>query len=380
MKRKILFVSFFLIAIVVFILHYWIVGSGVWGDGRYYYSWLRSLVIDRNLDLRNELNYFKEPLTFTPKGLVANKYNIGPAIFWLPGFLIAHLIVHGDGFSHLYQILVGVISVFWGILGIWLCFQTLSSFFSFSSAILAIFGGWLGTNLFFYTAIDPINSHSSSFLIACLILWYWKDLNYSSRPWKFFVLGGLIGILGMIRTQDLIFFLPFILWLIKEKIEVKKILNFILGIGMAFLPQILLWVKIYGKPWSPYLIEEEKFYFLNPKFFRVYFGEKNGLFYYSPILLLGFLGMLISFKKEWWAKIGIILFFLETYIISSWHSWYGGQAYGGRMFISVIPFFILGLGVIWERTKKTSYINFILVALVIIYNFYSIIKFLFVNP
>jgi len=153
MSKNIVFFLAFLLAAGVFLAHWWVVGSAVWGDGRFYYSYARSLGVD----------------------MVVNKYSIGPAIFWLPGFLIAHLLVRGVG----------------------------------------------------------------------------------------------------------------------------------------FLPQILVWKYIYGEFASPYFLGGEKFNWQNPQI------QKNRLL----------------------SLAGIFLFLAQTYLISSWHIWWGGAAYWGRMFVSLMPFF-----------------------------------------
>lgn len=378
MSKNIVFFLAFLLGAFVFLAHWWVVGSAVWGDGRYYYSYVRSLVIDGDLDFKNEIEYFGEPVVLTKTGRVANKYSIGPAIFWLPGFLLAHLIARGDGYSHIYQVLVGLNSVFWGVFGLWFCWRTARQYFSKNSAFLAVMAVWLGTNLFFYTAVDPINSHSVSFFVASSLVYltFGKELGGLGQLG---MLGLLVGILGMIRTQDLIFALPVGIWILKKKINFIKIIIFITFIILGILPQILVWKYLYGEFRSPYLIGTERFNLLNPQIFGVLFSRNNGLFYYSPILILGILGML-GRLGEWWAWAGILLFLFQTYIVGSWHSWYGGAAYGGRMFISLMPFFILGLAATIRRFKKIKIINFIIIISLIILNFYSMIKFLIISP
>ncbi len=376
MSKNIVFFLAFLLAAVVFLAHWWVVGSAVWGDGRFYYSYARSLVVDGDFDFSNEMEYFGEPRILTKTGMVANKYSIGPAIFWLPGFLIAHLLVRGDGYSHLYQILVGLNSVFWGILGLWLCWRTACRYFSEKNALLATLGIWLATNLFFYTAVDPINSHPVSFFVASLLAY----LIFGDKLRRLEILGLLVGILGMIRAQDLIFSLPVGIYLLKKKINIIKTINFIIFIILGFLPQILIWKYIYGEFASPYLLGGEKFNWQNPQIFGILFGQNNGLFYYSPILLFALLGFYFLFQKNRLLSLtGIFLFLAQTYLISSWHIWWGGAAYGGRMFVSLMPFFSLGLAAVLERIRNLGIKIMILIAFITI-NFYSIIKFLLISP
>jgi len=357
MKTKVIFGLLGLLGLLVFLAHAWVVGSAVWGDGRFYYQYLPSIVIDKNLG-------------------PPNKYAIGPAIFWLPFFTLAHLIIRGDGYSFVYQLFTGLGSVFYGLLGLFLCFLTAKRFFSEKVALLATMGIWLGSNLFFYTVLDPINSHVISFFVASLIVYLWtKD-----KLGRLGELGLLVGILGMVRSQDLIFALPLLVWARKP----KKILLLAGGILLGFLPQLAIWKIQSGQLTSPYLLAGEKFNWLKPQILAVLFGQNNGLFYYSPILVFGLLGILGRLQKYFWAKVGIALFLMQIYLISCWHNWWGGQAYGGRMFIGLMPFFILGLAGMLERLKKikmlTPLLTSLMMVILIINNFCMMAKFLITSP
>src|SRR5262249_51993561 len=66
------------------------------GDGRYYWAFLTSLVLDRDLDFTNQYanprsgNYYGE--TKTETGRFANGASIGPALLWMPAFVVAHTV------------------------------------------------------------------------------------------------------------------------------------------------------------------------------------------------------------------------------------------------------------------------------------------------
>jgi hypothetical protein len=372
----------FLFAGFIFLAHYKIVGSGVWGDGRYYYSFVRSLVIDRDLSFENELKYFGEPTILTKTGMVANKYSLGPALLWLPFFVIAHIIVKGDGYSYFYQIFTGLGSVFYGVLGLYLSLLLAKEYFSEKIALLATLGIWLGSNLFFYTAVDPINSHAVSFLIASVIIFAWQKFNQEKKVYQLAILGFLIGFLAMIRTQDIIFAAPLLILSLKDlkknaRMILIRTLVFLLFILIGFLPQLIVWKTLYGEFKSPYLIFGGKFNWLTPQFLTVLFSSNNGLFYYSPILLFSLGGFFNLFKKSCsLATSGIFLFLLQTYIVSSWHIWWGGASYGGRMFTSLMPFFIIALGAFINWLGKKQIIFYPILIVLMILNFRMIIKFL----
>ncbi|NJP05140.1 MAG: hypothetical protein HC837_05685 [Chloroflexaceae bacterium] len=56
-------------------------GQLIGSDGTAYYAYVRSLVMDHDLDLSNEYAYYDfTEYGITPTGLPTNKYPIGPAL------------------------------------------------------------------------------------------------------------------------------------------------------------------------------------------------------------------------------------------------------------------------------------------------------------
>lgn len=388
-KIYLIFLLLFLLSAIIFLAHYWVVGSGVWGDGLFYYSYLNSLVADVDLNFSNEYQYFSGPRMLTKTGLVVNKFSIGPALLWLPFFILARFVGPPDGFSRIYQVFTGLGAVFYGALGLWFCLVVAKKYFSEKIALTATLGVWLASNLFFYLPVDPINSHAVSFFISSLVLLYLQKY-FKKRKFSFvFILGILMGILCMIRVQDLIFSGPIIILLVSELknkgknylATVYKICLFLMAHFIGFLPQLIVWKVLYGEIKSPYLIHGENFNWLKPQILPVLVGEHNGLLFYSPILIFSLIGFFFFFKKEkLLAFVGFSLFLLQTYVVACWHNWWGGAAYGGRMFISLMPFFIIGLGMFLEQYKKRwKFLNLIILFLGV-FNFSSIIWFLLINP
>ncbi|MCL4385596.1 MAG: hypothetical protein M1326_04690, partial [Cyanobacteria bacterium] len=65
---KSIFISLYIIAILIFIAHFILIGKGVYGDARYYYSYLPSFIIDHNLEFKNAFKYFGIEYFKTPLG------------------------------------------------------------------------------------------------------------------------------------------------------------------------------------------------------------------------------------------------------------------------------------------------------------------------
>src|SRR3989344_5630762 len=83
----------------------------VYGDGTFYYSWVRSIVIDRDINFANEYANFGVAAT-------GNKHPIGAPLFLLPWYAQAHAIIDKTGYEFSYQLLVGFISVLAALSGL----------------------------------------------------------------------------------------------------------------------------------------------------------------------------------------------------------------------------------------------------------------------
>lgn len=321
-----------LLVTVVYILgffaHALYLRKTVYGDGIFYYSWLRSVVIDHDINFQNEYAYFHIQQPTTPQQLPGNKYSVGPALLWFPTFLWIHVFVRGDGYQLWYQLTTGITSIFFVAIGLLLLFRLLNHYFSQTVSIVTITAIAFTTNLFFYGSFDTVNSHGLSFFAACFYL-----LLLHAKEKKFFFIGIALGILGIIRMQDLIYgilLLPFIRW--------KHVLQVSLGFLVIFSLQLLAWQALYGQFWiSPYLTGGEGFTLARPHLLEVLLSTRSGLFFWTPMLFLGLAGLLLK------NRVFLLVIFLQIWIVASWSTWGQGASYGGRMFVSILPLFAFGL-------------------------------------
>lgn len=333
------------------------IGSTVYGDGIFYYSWLRSVVIDHDMDFRNEYAFFQAGQLPTKTGLIGNQFAIGPAMLWSPSYLMTHRLLAGDGLSFLYQLSTGFSSVLYMLAGLVILYRLLAKHLPTNIATWTILGVLFATNLLFYGAIDTVNSHALSFFIGSVLV---SLLLQPHAHWG--VIGFFAGVMGAIRIQDSAFLLiPGIILLSKTPVILKehsikeKLVNLFqllrqglwLGIGWA-IPvsfQFFIWYLLYGDLRIPYLERGYGFQFLNPQMLSVLFSPNNGLFLWTPIYSLALFGLFLS--QKWLAKpirFSFIFFFLwQTYLIGSWSIWWQGASYSGRMFIGLLPLLSLGL-------------------------------------
>ena len=386
------------ILITTFLLRFIMLGQAVYGDGIYYFAYTRSLVKDYDLHFENELehrygpdtnntNKMLDPSEFlpdTPTNHVSNKYPVGPGLFWVPIFSIAEISANiinlfykdfpNNGYSNIYQVTVGLFNVFAAFLGLVFLYKTLVHFFDKTISILTIIATSLGTNLFYYTALDVINSHPLSFLFGSIYFYIVFKKNNSDKA---LILGFLSGILALLRTQDIIFiFFTFVYIFFQNLPYRNRLINILLSgsiFSVVFLIQMLSWKIIYGSYLAlPYISGEEGFYFLTPHLLEVLFGLKVGLFIWTPFYLLSAVGLFMAFKKI--PKIIPLFIIIQIYIISSWTGWSQGESFGIRMIISILPLFCIGFAHLIQKLKLKYSVS--LIALLIIFNFSAIFYFL----
>ena len=162
-----------------------------------YFAYLRSAVIDRDLDFDNEYRHFYER---DPEGLAGfhatflgrveprtgrriNFAPLGTALLWSPFYLLTHgavlagraagMSLEADGLSGPYLAAVCYASALYAFLGLVLVYDGLLRFGGASAqhaagAVLAI---WFGTPVLYYTTLAPGFSHACSLFAVSLVVW-----------------------------------------------------------------------------------------------------------------------------------------------------------------------------------------------------------------
>lgn len=415
MLRK--YLTIYIILSSIFLLHFAVVGQAVYGDGIYYWSYTRSLSLDHDLNFANELSHRYNPkhnntsedeevakdLPKTSSGRVFNKYPPVAPILWIPFFIIADILitiiqsfsiqVSKNGYSDLYQILVGLGNISFIVSGIYFLQKFLTIYSKNGTKFISLICLLLlfATDLLFYGSIDVINSHPVAFFLSTLFFYCWFKTNKNRSSSKWFLLGILGGLLGATRTLDsLILILPIIYELFQKskqkKLKIVKYLKqsfiFIIGSVIGFSPQLIAWYSLnstIGK--DPYLGSGTELNFLTPHILGLIFNFKTGFLFYSPLLLIALAGMFFVYKKNrtLGLSLSIILLFYY-YLIASWNGWHQGESYGMRMFISLFPIFALGLleVVLAVRRYFSLYYIYFLSLIFILHTLFMIFFFLLI--
>jgi len=380
------FIILFVFSIILYTAGVLWVGSIVWGDSLYYMAYTHTFVVDHDLDLSNEATTFPNRIEVNKNtGKVINKFSPGTSVMWIPGFTAGYFLQLVVSFIFNYQVVwlplyaTAISSIAFSVLGLYFVYQTLLFFFDKKVSSLTVFFLYLTTQMFYYTSIDPLNSHSVSFLVSSLLL-YLLARNVVKKTlsnYSYFILGLLSGLLVLIRNQDAVIILPIFIYLffhtkntLKEKI--KHSLVFISTAFVIFSIQLFITLELFGMFGSPYLMRGEQLAWFSPDFIRVLFSMGNGLFFFAPVLLFATLGLIlkkkndvkevsseveIKYSKEYLqlSKVALIVFLLQLYVVASWGAEIIGGPYGSRMFISILPYLMLGLAYILQKIKQLNY-------------------------
>ncbi|MCD6451606.1 MAG: glycosyltransferase family 39 protein [Acidobacteria bacterium] len=357
-------------------------GGRLGSDGSFYFSYLRSLVFDRDLNFANEyarlkvraLPYIKPTIT----GHLPNVFAIGVSFLWLPFYLSAHIATYFahifggslplDGFSYPYTTACSFGSLVYGTFGVILLYLSLRRFFSKWIAFLSAIGIWLGSFLPWYQVFEPFMSHAPSFFVSSLFLYFFLRFRGKMDFRRYLVLGALGGLLMLVRWQNALFLLfPAFCWLgdfiksLKEgkSEEAKRMflfgMLFALSAFVVFLPQVIAWKVIYGRFFT--IPQGGRLSFGKPAFFEVLFSSRHGLFPWSPVVYIGFIGSFLFLRRERrFVLTFFLVFLLMTYVNASIYDWWAGWAFGARRFGSLLPYFAVGLSAFLEFLKKHPFL------------------------
>ena len=206
-------------------------------------------------------------------------------------------------------------------------------------ALFATFVMFFGTNVGYYAFSEM--AHASTFLLACLFLATWWRVRFSdvSRDWL--VLGLIGGFFSICRWQDLIYTggpLLFDLFggdvLRKGRAWWRSRLFYMAGVGAWWIPQVIQWKIIYGK----YLTIPQGgdiFSFPPTHIWQVLFSTQAGWFIWTPVTILGTIGVLLGAGKSLRTFLPwIIVFCLQVMLVGSISFWHGVESFGARYLLS----------------------------------------------
>lgn len=334
-------------------------------DGQWYYAMARSMVIDRDWDFANEMaatpypeQIGKDAFRLSATGRVVNRYPVGFALLATPAFAVTHCLVSActalgisgavaDGYSWPYVWGVGLFQVLFASASAFLLWRVLSRSLGPHPALIAVLLGWFGSNVFYYTAIQPFSPHAFGFsLVACL--WYLLERDREDRSWS--SIGFVCGILFVLRPTNLLMALCLLCHhsLFREWIHSRRrALYLALGSLPPLLVQMIYWKCVFGQ-WVVYSYGPYGFLWHEPMLVSTLFSSNHGLLFWHPLALVGIVGLAMAGHGCRSLLPGICLLW---YANSCWCGWWFGHAFGARAFIEIWPMLIFGVGAVLARVR-----------------------------
>jgi hypothetical protein len=326
-------------------------------DGKAYYVWARSIVLDGDIDFRNDyqLIYPPDPLPgeadeTTPAGHVVNKYPIGLAIMETPGLLLGNAIAHlvprfpADGISAPYQIAVTWSLILLYFLSFFLLYRCMLDLgtdrrwaFAFSVMLL------LGTNLIYYVAKEPAMAHAAGVALLNILLFIVGRWGVARRriSWlQGLSWGALVGLFFLVRNTNLLV-LPFLAVLVYKQghLRFREMWPAVAGaLAVAALQPLSLYFLWGRLQLSTY--PNESFTAGLPGIVGTLLSHQHGLFAYHPwyavlILFAGYAA--VKHPRLRWASISALVSFLLFVVANgTWWCWWFGDSFGNRAFIEVL--------------------------------------------
>lgn len=357
----------FLIGVCAFVsvargLHHW--GILIGHDEPQYFSYLHSWVFDRDLRFENEYraipNTWKSMQEDHPGRPDYNVAPIGSAVLWLPFYLAALAVLYCvnalglavplDGMSSPYAMAAAFGSHAAAAVGMALVYASLRRWFSVRSSFMTVLLLWSSTPLIWYLTDQPWMSHAPDFFAVALVLWYWLRVREQWSPWRWAVLGAIIGLASLVRPNHVtLLLIPFAeVAVANPGARARAAVGLLVSIGsmlLAFSPQLLThairedWAHkgVNFPPGSP-------MEWSHPAISEVLFSAHHGLFAWHPVLLFGFLGLVALWSRSRYVTIVCALVLaMSVYMNAAIQAWWAGGSFGMRRFVGDMPFMAPGI-------------------------------------
>ena len=354
-------------------------------DPSMYYAYIRSPLIDGDLDFANEAEpqeWWSTHVQRTETGKFPNVWSVGPAFLWTPATLLAHGTVlllqrwgfpfAADGYALPYMVLIGLTTALVAFVGLLATYSLSRQQAPRFPALLATILVWLATPLWFYSARFTMMAHGLSFAAVALFLLTWLRLRRTEKPsaWCWLGLGALAGLMLLQRWQNaLVLLVPLGTDLLERRLGRRRIAGYAwmaLGTVWLFSPQMAMWQVLYGRP---LLVPQGSGFFnwTRPALAAILFSSNRGLFLWSPLFLLGVVGLVWLWRRDRPLALPIALVcLLELYLNSVTRDWWGGGAYGPRRFIEILPLLVPGMAGLLARWTRLPWARIALVLLALL--------------
>jgi hypothetical protein len=319
-------------------------------------------------------------------GHYLNKFSYGTSLFQLPLFLVAHAwcslpgsAYAADGYSLPYQLAVALSTPLFTILGLFVLRRLLLRYCDDRATTLALIAIGFGTNLFFYSTVQPGMTHGYVFFLFALISERTDQWHRTPKRGIAAAIGLAIGLAAVTRPVDALVLLVPLLWGVGARASFTQKMqqwrthrmHFVWAIAagvIAVMPQLLYWKAVTDHfVFFSYL--NERFLFNDPHVVDGLFGYRKGWFVYTPLALLGFIGLalMLARRTERGLAVPVLAYFgIAVYVIFSWQQWWYGGSFGCRPLIPMLALLALPIALLAARMLARGRLTGLLLGLLIL--------------
>lgn len=338
---------------------------GITTDGVIYFSQLRSVIFDRDLDVAREFVYLQQP----PRPI--HIVPIGPTPVWLPLYLTVAAIDSlgrmagwwaappdpvGVGLTLPYVRAVLVSSFAVAAVGLIVVHRLLRREFERVPAVAATLLLLGGTSLFWYMVYEPAMTHAVSFgFVALFVAAAARSDPRTATPRQLALVGLFLGLAFITRPQEAVFVLfPAIYvltlpepWPARVRVAARYALWGFAGFAPCLLLQLAHSYILFSRE-NLVLVGREGFLSpFNSRWSETLWSSWHGFFSWTPVAYVAFVGTIAYARRSWrWTLAAVLVGFLMAWINGSTPDLGSGWSFGGRRFVSCLVLLAPGLAVI----------------------------------
>ena len=306
-------------------------------------------------------------------GRRVNVYTPGVAVLQAPFFVVGHLAARvagtrRDGFSWPYRLLACLGAVVYAVLGLFFVFALLRRHFPEWAAAGVVVSIGLGTNLLYYSTIEPLMSHAYSFFVFSLVTWAtlaWSETD-DMRHWL--ALGAGLGLAVLIRPTNAVLAVLPLLFLVRrgaaagfrwsEGQHRRRLFRQVLATtaaGAAVTLPLLAYWRFASGSWIHNPHGPGTFYLSEPAISSVLFSYRKGWFVYAPVMFSVVPGLFLLRRYVSGITLPLIVYAsVNLYIVSSWWNWWYGGGFGMRALIESSAPLALAMGAVIAAAGSTA--------------------------
>jgi hypothetical protein len=344
---------------------------GVTTDGVIYFSQLRSVIFDRDLDIAAEFAFLGQPPR--PSHVVP----IGPTLVWLPLYLVVggvdaigralslwpsptEPIAVGLTLPYIRAALLSSFAI--GTVGLVVVHAQLRGEVGRTAAFITTVLIFAATPLVWYMVYEPSMTHAASFgfvalFIAAAVRWTTPAIGARHAV----ALGSLLGMAFVTRPQEAVFAIfPAILLLaapaaIGDRLRAAaRLAGFALVGSAAFLAlQALHSSVLFSRERFALVGADGYLDFAHSRWADTLWSSWHGFLSWTPVAYVALVGTIVYARRQArWAVAALVIVFVMAWVNGSTADWAAGWSFGGRRFTSCLVVLAPGLAFVIDALRR----------------------------